>query len=73
MRAPKVAWFYSAVDSSRRTYGHLHYDCTFGWMTRWRRLVNDCEQRIDCSQAMIQVAMGSLFLRHIAHQYAFSI
>lgn len=40
---------------------------TFGWMTRWRRLVRDYEQRIDVSEAMIQVAMGSLLLRRIAH------
>ena len=33
---------------------------TFGWMTRWRRLVRDYEERIDCSQAMIHVALGSL-------------
>lgn len=40
---------------------------TFGWMTRWRRLVRDYEQRIDVSQAIIHVAMGSLLLRRIAH------
>ena len=39
---------------------------TFGWMMRWRRLVRDYEQRIDVSEAMIQVAMGSLLLRRIA-------
>ena len=39
----------------------------FGWMMRWRRLVRDYEQRIDVSEAMIQVAMGSLLLRRIAH------
>src|SRR5574337_978601 len=33
---------------------------TFGWMTRWRRLVRDYEQRIDVSKAMMHVAMGSL-------------
>ncbi len=31
---------------------------TFGWMTRWRRLVRDYEARIDVSEAMILVAMG---------------
>ena len=41
---------------------------TFGWMTRWRRLVRDCEERIDCSEAMIHVALGSLLLRRIAQQ-----
>jgi hypothetical protein len=28
---------------------------TFGWMTRWRRLVRDYEQRIDVSKAMVHV------------------
>ena len=40
---------------------------TFGWLTRWRRLVRDYEQRIDVSEAMIHVAMGSLLLRRITH------
>lgn len=40
---------------------------TFGWMTRWRRLVRDYEQRLDVSEAMIHVAMGSLLLRRISH------
>ena len=26
---------------------------TFGWMTRWKRLVRDYEQRLDVSEAMI--------------------
>lgn len=41
---------------------------TFGWMTRWRRLVRDYETRLDVSEAMIHVAMGSLLLRRIAHE-----
>ncbi len=41
---------------------------TFGWMTRRRRLVRDYEERIDCSQAMIHVALGSILLRRISHQ-----
>ena len=40
---------------------------TFGWMTRWRRLVRDYEQRIDVSEAMIHVALGSLLLRRVSH------
>ncbi|GGE22516.1 hypothetical protein GCM10011529_31390 [Polymorphobacter glacialis] len=40
---------------------------TFGWMTRWRRLVRDYEQRLDDSEAMIHVALGSLMPRRIAH------
>ena len=38
---------------------------TFGWMTRFRRLVRDFEQRIDVSKAMIYVAMGSVLLRRL--------
>lgn len=40
---------------------------TFGWLTRWRRLVRDYETRLDVSEAMIHVAMGSLLLRRISH------
>jgi len=40
---------------------------TFGWMTRWRRLVRDYEKRIDVSRAMILVAMGGNLLRRNAH------
>jgi len=39
----------------------------FGWLTRWRRLVRDNEQRIDLSEVMVHVAMGSLLLRRISH------
>jgi len=34
-------------------------------MTRWKRLVRDYEQRLDVSEAMIHVALGSLMLRRI--------
>ena len=40
---------------------------SFGWMTRWRRLVRDYERRIDLSHAMILVAMGSNLMRRTAH------
>jgi transposase len=40
---------------------------TFGWMTRSRRLVRDYEQRLDVSEAMILIAMGSVLLRRNAH------
>jgi putative transposase len=39
---------------------------TFGWTTRWRRLVRDYETRLDV-KAMIHVAMESLLLRWIVH------
>ena len=40
---------------------------TFGSMNRWRRLVRDHEHRIDVSEAVIHVAIGSLLLRRISH------
>jgi len=40
---------------------------TFAWMTRWRRLVRDYEQRLDVSEAMILIAMGGMLLRRNAH------
>jgi len=40
---------------------------TFGWMTRYRRLVRDYERRLDVSEAMIFLAMGSLLVRRISH------
>jgi len=41
---------------------------TFGWMTRHRRLVRDYEARMDVSEAMIDIAMGGLMIRRLAHQ-----
>ncbi|GLK82702.1 hypothetical protein GCM10017653_07710 [Ancylobacter defluvii] len=32
-----------------------------------KRLVRDYEQRLDVSEAMIHIALGSLMLRRIAH------
>jgi transposase len=40
---------------------------TFGWMTRWRRLVRDYESQIDVSEGMILLAMGGNLLRRNAH------
>jgi putative transposase len=40
---------------------------SFGWMVHWRRLVRDYERRINVSEAMIHLALGSLLIRRIAH------
>jgi putative transposase len=40
---------------------------TLGWMTRHRRLVRDYEARIDVSETMIDIAMGGLLIRRLAH------
>jgi putative transposase len=46
---------------------HWVVERTFGWITKWRRLVRDYEQRIDVSEAIIHVDTGSLLLRRISH------
>lgn len=40
---------------------------TFGWLTRYRRLVRDHEARLDVSEAMIYAAMTNSLIRRIAH------
>lgn len=40
---------------------------TFGWMTRYRRLVRDYEARMDVSHAMIDIAMAGLLIRRTTH------
>lgn len=40
---------------------------TFGWLTRYRRLVRDYEARLDVSEAMIYASMSSSILRRITH------
>jgi putative transposase len=40
---------------------------TFGWLTRYRRLVRDYEARLDVSEAMIYAAMTNSLIRRIAH------
>jgi putative transposase len=39
---------------------------TFAWFMRFRRLVRDYEQRLDVSEAMIYIAMGSSLLRRMS-------
>src|ERR1700722_8962349 len=72
----KAAFLDFVVEIVRRSDDHKGFEVlprrwvverTFGWMTRWRRLVRDYEQRIDVSEAMIHVALGSLLLRRISH------
>lgn len=41
---------------------------SFGWMTKWRRLVRDYEKRVDVSEQLIYVAMGSLILQRLFDQ-----
>jgi putative transposase len=72
----KAAYLDFVIEVVRRIEGQPGFNVlprrwvverTFGWMTRWRRLVRDYEARIDVSEAMIHVAMGGLLLRRISH------
>ena len=72
----KAAYLDFIVEIVRRSDDHKGFEVlprrwvverTFGWMTRWRRLVRDYEARIDVSQAMILVAMGGNLLRRTTH------
>jgi len=72
----KAAFLDFVIEIVRRIEGQQGFEVlprrwvverTFGWMVRWRRLVRDYEGRIDVSEAMIHVAMGSLLLRRISH------
>jgi len=72
----KAAYLDFVVEIIRRSDGQKGFEVlprrwvverSFGWMTRWRRLVRDYEARIDVSQAMILVAMGGNLLRRTTH------
>ena len=72
----KAAYLDFVIEIVRRIEGQQGFEVlprrwvverTFGWMIRWKRLVRDYEQRIDVSEAMIHVAMGSLLLRRVSH------
>lgn len=71
----KAAYLDFVVEIIRRRDGAQGFEVlprrwvverTFGWMTRWRRLVRDYERRIDISKAMILVAMGGNLTRRNA-------
>ena len=41
---------------------------TFGWLTHYRRLSRDYEKRIDCSEAMIQLALINILSNKLTAQ-----
>lgn len=70
----KASMVYFVVEVVRRHQGQVGFQMlsrrgvvgrTFGWMIRHRRLVRDYEQRLDVSEAIIHIAIGSLLLRRI--------
>jgi len=74
----KAAFLDFVVESVRRTDEEFTIlpkrwvvERTFGWLTRYRRLVRDYEARIDVSKAMIYAGMGSSILRRIVHLLSF--
>jgi hypothetical protein len=54
-----------ASPSARRASDQCR--CSVTSSRDWRRLVRDYEQRLDVSEAMIHIALGSLLLRRIAN------
>ena len=72
----KAAFLDFVIEVIRRSDGQKGFEVlprrwvverTFGWMTRWRRLVRDYETRLDVSEAMLFVAMGANLIRRNAH------
>jgi putative transposase len=72
----KAAFLHFTIEVVKRIEGETGFhllprrwvvERSFGWLTRYRRLVRDYEQRLDVSEAMIYAAMGSLLVRRIAH------
>ena len=72
----KAAFLDFVVEVVRRTdtdprfkviLRRLVVERSFGWLTRYRRLVRDYEGRLDVSEAMIFMAMRNLLLRRITH------
>ncbi len=67
VKAPQGAG-HRGYDGAKKTTGrkrHIAVNRTFGWLVRHRRLVRDYEQRLDVSQAMIHIALGSTLLRRL--------
>ena len=71
----KVAFLDFTVEVVRRLAGQHGFavqprrwvvERTFAWLLRWRRLVRDYEQRIDVSQNMMYIAMGSMLMHRIS-------
>lgn len=54
-----------AADQAELVICDQTIERTFGWLVRHRRLVRDYEQRLDVSQAMIHIALGSVLLRRL--------
>lgn len=70
----KAAFLDFTLEIVRRTDPGFHVlprrwvvERSFGWLTRYRRLVRDYEARIDVSEAIIYTAMTNSVLRRIAH------
>jgi transposase len=70
----KAAFLDFTVEVVRRLQGQQGFavqpgrwvvERTFAWLLHWRRLVRDYEERIDVSQNMIYLAMGSMLLHRI--------
>ena len=70
----KAAFLDFTVEVVRRLQGKQGFavqprrwvvERTFAWLMRYWRLLRDYEQRIDVSENMIYLAMGSLLLHRL--------
>ena len=73
----KAAFLHFTIEVVRRTDTEPGFkvvprrwvvERTFGWMTRWQRLVRNYEARIDVSGGMIQLAMASPLPQRVCHR-----
>lgn len=48
-------------------------DSTFAWLMRYRRLVRDYEQRLNVSEAMLCIALGSSLLNRMRFRRVFKL
>ena len=68
-----VGWYGRVVEIVKRSESHKFMvlpkrwivERTFSWLGRYRRLSKDYETRIDCSEAMIHIAMINLMVHRL--------
>ncbi len=68
-----MGWYGRAIEIVKRTAADTFevlpkrwiVERTFSWLGRYRRLSKDYETRLDCSEAMIRIAMINLMLHRL--------
>ena len=68
-----IGWYGRVVQIVKRSESHKFIvlpkrwivERTFSWLGRYRRLSKDYETRLDCSEAMIRIAMINLMVHRL--------